>query len=107
MKRISYIVNPKGQRTEVIERKESRILRQIDQAIASCEDQASDAEEKAEAIIDSLGTVASSGDTAKLQEKFTHYCEECENKAAALRYVEYLKDLKKKLNAEVKVTEEK
>jgi len=107
MKRISYIVNPKGQRTEVIERKESRILRQIDQAIASCEDQASDAEEKAEAIIDSFGAVAGSGDTAKLQDKFNSYCEECEKRALALRYADHLKDLKKKLNVEIEVTEEK
>lgn len=103
MKRISYIVNPKGTRTDVIARKEARILRQIDQAIASVEDQASEAHESIESLIDSLGEAGASSDTTKLQEKLNKYCELCDKEDSANRYIIYLNDLKEALNQEVEV----
>jgi len=103
MKRISYIVNPKGTRSDVVARKEARILRQVDQAIACIEDQASEAHENIENLIDSLGEAGSSADTAKLQEKLNKYCELCDKEETAIRYISYLKHLSKTLDQEVEV----
>ena len=104
MKRISHIVNPKGIRTDVIARKEERILRQVDQAIASVEDTISDADEEIDYLIDSLGEAGASSDTVKLQDKLNKYCELCEKKETAQKYAVYLAELKSALNEEVDVT---
>lgn len=104
VKRISYIVNPQGLRTDAIKRKEERILRQIDQAIASAQDQADEALDQSEKIIDSLGSVSDSSDTCKLQDKLNAYCDACEHKTVANRYAEYLSRLKAKLSEEIDVT---
>ena len=104
MKRISHIVNPQGPRTEALKRKEERILRQVDQAIAAAEDQAAEAQEQLDSITDSLGSASGAGDTGKLQAAFNKYAQISEEKLAAERCVEHFQALKKALNEEVEVT---
>ena len=104
MKRISHIVNPQGIRTDVITRKEERILRQVDQAVASVEDLISETDEKISNLIDSLGEASTGSDTPKLQKKLNDYCDLCTQKETAQKYIVYLTELKSTLNEEVEVT---
>ena len=104
MKRIQNIICPKGVMTEKLERQEARILRQVEQAHDSIEDQINDKEDEIENIIDSVGKAGGADGTAQLQKVFTAYCEKKEELEALKRYSGYLDDLKAKLTAEVKVT---
>ena len=104
MKRINHIVNPQGVRSEALTRKEERIKRQVDQAIAAAEDTAAEFEEAAENIIDTLGTASGKEDTGKLQNAFQKYMEAKENAWAWMRQVVYLNELKAALDKEVEVT---
>lgn len=104
MKRISYIVNPQGVRTEAIIRKEERIDRQIDQAIAAAQDQAAEAKEQADAIVDKFGENSGIDGTAGLQAKINKYLEFRDAQWGWNRQVEYLKELKASLSEEVEVT---
>jgi len=104
MKRINHIVNPQGIRTDVIIRKEERIFRQVDQAVASVEDLISETDEKINNLIDSLGEASTGSDTLKLQDKLNMYCDLCAQKETAQKYIVYLTELKSALDEEVDVT---
>lgn len=104
MKRISYVVNPQGVRSDALTRREERIGRGIDQAIASAQDSAAEAEEKADALIDELGTVGGADQTGDLQSKINAYLKAKETAWAWNRQVEHLNALKVALNKEIDVT---
>lgn len=104
MKRITHVVNPKGVRSEALTRREDRIRRQVDQAIASAEDSALEAEDAAEAIIDGLGESSGKEDTDKLQNRLNKFLEAKEAQWAWERQVGYLKNLKESLEKEVDIT---
>ena len=103
MKRINHIVNPQGIPSDVLTRREERIVRGIDQAIASAQDQADAAEEKIQTLVNSLGKVSGAEDTKSLQEKLNMYGALCEEKVTAERYIKHFENLKADLDKEVKV----
>lgn len=104
MKRISFVVNPQGVRSDALTRREERIGRGIEQAIASAQDSAAEAEEKADAIIDDLGKVGGADQTGDLQSKINEYLKAKEMAWAWNRQVEHLNALKTALDEEVEVT---
>ena len=104
MKRIQNIINPKGIESERLQRKEERILRQVDQAADALKDQIADLEEGTEVIIDGLGKCADADGTAKMQNALNQYCEKAEQITVLKHYVAHLNTLKEKLVADVKVT---
>ena len=103
MKRINHIVNPQGVRSEKLERQAERILRGVDQAIACLEDQVAEADEKAESIIDSLGTSSGSGDTASLQDKLNSYVKATGAKRRLNEAIADMKGLKDLLNKDIEI----
>ncbi len=104
MKRISFVVNPQGVRSDALTRREERIRRGVEQAIASAQDSAAEADEKADAIIDELGKVGGADQTGDLQSKINDYLEAKETAWAWNRQVEHLNALKAALDKEVEVT---
>lgn len=106
MKRVNAITRCKGILAETLDRKASRILRQVNQAIDAAKDKAADLEEKAEEIINSLGTVAGADDTFALQAKINKYLDTCSEVEGYQEAVKRLEALKEKLNAEVEVVED-
>ena len=103
MKRINHIVNPQGVRSEKLERQAERILRGVDQAVACLEDEAAEAEEKAESIIDSLGASSAAGDTDSLEDKLNAYVKVTATKRRLKEAIEDMKDLKTILGKDVEV----
>ena len=104
MKRITHVVNPKGVRSDALTRCEDRIRRQVDQAIASAEDNAAEANDAAESIIDGLGTSSGKEDTGKLQDRINKYLALREEAWGWNRQVKFLNELKTKLDEEVDIT---
>ena len=104
MKRIQNIINPKGIESERLQRKEERILRQVDQAADSLKDQIADLEEATEVLIDNLGKCADAEGTSKMQNVFTQYCEKQEQIMVLKHYVAHLNTLKQTLVSDVEVT---
>ena len=104
MKRISFVVNPQGVRSDALTRREERIRRGVDQAIAAAQDSADEAEEQANAIIDELGKVGEKDQTSDLQGKINEYLEAKETAWSWNRQVEHLNALKAALDEDIEVT---
>lgn len=105
MKRVNFITKNGGVMTEVFDRKAKRIVRQVEQAIDSAKDHASDCRERAEEIMNSLGEVAGSDQTAQLQDRLNGYIEAMDCAENAINTAKILEGLLKKLNEDVKETE--
>lgn len=106
MKRVNAITRCKGLLAETLDRKANRILRQVNQAIDAAKDKAADLEEKAEEVINSLGSVAGSDQTSALQDKLNKYLDVCNEAEQYKKVVARLEGLKEKLNADVEVVED-
>ena len=104
MKRISFVVNTQGVRSEALTRREERIRRGVDQAIAAAQDSADEAEEQANAIIDELGKVGEKDQTGDLQNKINQYLDAKETAWSWKRQVEHLNALKAALDEDIEVT---
>lgn len=105
MKRVNFITKNGGVMTEVFDRKAKRIVRQVEQAIDSAKDHASDCKERAEEVMNSLGEVAGSDQTAQLQDKLNDYVEAMSDAENATNTAKILGDLLKRLNEDVKDSE--
>lgn len=103
MKRVNAIVKAKDAISEIFIRKADRILRNVDSAIACAKDNADEAKEAAEDIMNSLGEVASKTDTEAFQEKLNLYAAKCEEVDRWTAYVGYFEKLKAALNEDVAV----
>lgn len=106
MKFIDFIIKGKGVITEMLNRKSARIMRGIDQAIACAQDNADEAREKAESILESLGDASGSGDTDKLCDKINSYADAVELAAKWEERTRSYQKMKEALEKEVDVVEE-
>ena len=107
MKRVNAIAKGKATCiTDLLNRKANRIMRGVEQAIDFAADKIEDCKEAAESVINSLGEVADSGMTATLQSRINDYCNKIAQAEEWEAQLARLKDLKKKLEADVKVEEE-
>ena len=108
MKRIVAVVKGKGSMiTAILSRKASRIIRNVDQAIAWAEDQIEVAKEEAEGIIDSFGSVADGTRTAECSGRINDYIEKMKEVMEWEDTLAILNGLKDKLDEEVEVKENK
>jgi hypothetical protein len=108
MKRIDAVIKGKAtQMTDTLTRKAARILRNVDQAIDWAEDQLEMQNERAEALINSLGTVADGSCTRECSDRINSYIDTVKMADEWKKSIAILNNLKEKLNAEVEVEEEK
>ena len=105
MKRIDAITRCKGVLTEMLNRKSSRVMRQVDQAIDAARDNAQAAREKADEIMDSFGCVAESSQTAQLCGKLNQYKDAIIDAKDWDEVADIFEELKKKLQEDVEVEE--
>lgn len=105
MKFIDYIVNPAGGvLTDVLTRKGERIKRNIDQGIASLQDEVDELKEQRVIALRNLGDVADASSTAKMANVFSQICTLEEQMALKTRCVGYLKSVRTELDKDVDVT---
>lgn len=105
MKRIDAITRSKGILSEVLCRKGSRILRQIDQAIDMAKDSAQDEYETADEIMNSFGKYAEASQTDILASKLNNYKDHILEAEEWSRVADIFAALKGKLQEEVEVEE--
>lgn len=104
MKRIDAIVKGAGSLvSNIINRKSQRILRGVEQAIAFAEDKVDYYTDSSEELINSLAEVSGADDSSALASRINKYVENMGARKDWEETVSTLKDLKAKLNAEVKV----
>ena len=107
MKKVNAIAKGKASCiTDLLNRKANRIMRGVEQAIDFAADQIEDCKDAAEKVINSLGEVAESGMTSTLQSRINAYCDKMAQAEEWEAQLTRLKDLKKKLEEDVKIEEE-
>lgn len=105
MKFIDFIVNPAGGvLTDVLNRKGERIKRNIEQGVASLQDEIDELKEQRIVALRSLGDVADASSTSKMAEVFSKICTFEEQIALKTRCVGYLNSVRTELDKDVDVT---
>lgn len=105
MKRITAITKCNGVLAEVLDRKANRIKRAVAQMADCAADKAAESEEKAEDILNSLGSVAGAEQTKELQDKLNAYNQAIQDAKDYRNSSENFKELLAKLDEEVTVEE--
>lgn len=104
MKRIDAIVKGTGSLvSSLINRKASRVMRAVEQAIAFAEDKADYYNDAAEEQMNSFGNYAGAEQSEYLSESINAYLSKVKSGKEWSDAIVILKELKAKLNAEVKV----
>lgn len=106
VKRIKAITNATGIIKSVLDRRATRIDRQVSQAIDSAKDEADLVSEQIEDCINHLGACASSDDRSALEMALNAYIDKCAELDSINRTLGYLENLKVKLHEEIEVVNE-
>lgn len=108
MKRVEAIAKGKASCiTDLLNRKAKRIMRGVEQAIDYAADKIEEYSDQVEKVINTFGTVADSGMSDSLQSYINKYCDVVVAKEKWQDQLSRLKDLKAKLEEDVKIEEEK
>ena len=107
MKRVEAIAKGKASCiTDLLNRKAKRIMRGVEQAIDYAADKVEEYNDLIEKAINAFGSAAESGMSDALQSKINKYTDYVSAKESWEAQLSRLKDLKKALEADVKVEEE-